>query len=373
MRARPTIRLRLTALYALVVFFGGGLLLGVSYALLHNHLHNTLTDPAADAVLRQVRTQYAVALFAVTAVACLLGWLIADRALAPLRAIAGAARSVSADSLGRRVALQGPNDELRELADTFDRMLERLDSAFGSQRRFVANASHELRTPLTVLRTEVEVALADPDATKAELWATVEVVRAEVERFEHLLESLLALARSEAHALARDDVVDLADTAERVVARIRADATVRDIRLELDAERVMVQGDGDLLEQLVFNLVANAVTYNSAGGFAQVRVAQRGAGAAVRVTNSGPRVAVGELEHITEPFQRLERRERRGAGVGLSIVRAVATAHGGLLELSAREEGGLVAEVVLPRAYSRTELSGSADAGQSPLPSSHVR
>ena len=235
MRARPTIRLRLTALYALVVFLSGGLLLAVSYALLDSHLHNTLAGAAADDVLRQLRTQYALALFGVTAFAVLLGWLIADRALKPVRAIVGAARAVSGESLGPRVGLQGPDDELRELADTFDEMLERLDSAFASQRRFVANASHELRTPLTVLRTEVEVALADPDATVADLRATAEVVRGEVERFEHLLESLLALARSEARALAREDAVDLAATAGRVVARLRPEADVRDVRLTLDS------------------------------------------------------------------------------------------------------------------------------------------
>ena len=376
MRTRPTIRLRLTALYALVVFIGGGLLLGVSYALLDSHLHNTLADASADRVLRELRTQYALALCAVTALATLVGWLIADRALAPLRAIAGAARSVSGESLGRRVALQGPDDELRELADTFDEMLERLDSAFAGQRRFVANASHELRTPLTVLRTEVEVALADPAATAAELRATAEVVRAEVERFEHLLDSLLALARSEARALAHEDSLDLAATAGRVVARLAADADARGIDVALDAEPVLLHGDGELLEQLVYNLVANAITYNVPGGFADVRLTRHGRTAALRVSNSGPRVAPGALAKLTEPFQRLERRDRRGAGVGLSIVRAVATAHGGHLALAARADGGLVADVLLPGAYSRTDETGPADAGPAdagqPAPASQV-
>jgi signal transduction histidine kinase len=348
MRPRPTIRLRLTALYAVVMFLGGGLLLAVSYTLLDTHLHNTLSDAAAADVLRQLRGQYALALLAVTALAVLLGWVIAGRALTPLRAIAAAARSVSGESLGRRVALRGPDDELRELADTFDEMLERLDSAFASQRRFVANASHELRTPLTVLRTEVEVALADPEASVAELRAAAEVVREEVKRFEALLESLLALARSEARALARDDAVDLAATARRVVARLQPDADARDVRLSLDAETVVVDGDGGLLEQLVFNLVANAVTYNCAGGFADVRVGPHDAGAGLRVTNTGPRVPADRVALLTEPFERLERRNRRGAGVGLSIVRAVTTAHGGRLELTPREDGGLVADVLLP-------------------------
>jgi signal transduction histidine kinase len=349
MRPRPTIRLRLTALYAVVVFLAGGLLLAVSYALLDGHLHNTLSDATADDVLAQLRGQYVLALFGVTTLAVLLGWLIAGRALAPLRAIATAARGVSGESLTRRVALQGPDDELRELADTFDEMLERLDSAFASQKRFVADASHELRTPLTVLRTEVEVALADPHASAAELRTTAEVVREEVQRFEALLESLLALARSEARALAREEPVDVAEITRRVVSRLQSEAEARDVLLRVEAEHVVVNGDRRLLEQLVFNLVGNAVTHNSSGGFADVRVGPRGACAALRVANTGPRVPEESVKLLTEPFHRLERRrDRRGAGVGLSIVRSVAMAHGGRLELSARQDGGLVADVELP-------------------------
>jgi signal transduction histidine kinase len=349
MRPRPTIRLRLTALYAVVVFLAGGLLLAVSYALLDGHLHNTLSDATADDLLAQLRGQYLLALFAVTALAVLLGWVIAGRALAPLRTIASAARAVSGESLTRRVALRGPDDELHELADTFDEMLERLDSAFASQKRFVADASHELRTPLTVLRTEVEVALADPDATAAELRATAEVVREEVQRFEALLESLLALARSEARALATEEPVDLADIARRVVARLQPEAATHDVLLTVEPQRVVVNGDRELLEQMVFNVVDNAVTHNCSGGFAEVRVGPRGENAALSVVNTGPRVPDESLQLLTEPFHRLERRrDRRGAGVGLSIVRAVAAAHGGRLELSAREDGGLVADVDLP-------------------------
>jgi signal transduction histidine kinase len=349
MRPRPTIRLRLTALYAVVVFLAGGLLLAVSYALLDGHLHNTLSDATADDLLAQLRGQYLLALFAVTALAVLLGWVIAGRALAPLRTIATAARAVSGESLARRVALRGPDDELHELADTFDDMLERLDSAFASQKRFVADASHELRTPLTVLRTEVEVALADPNASAAELRMTAEVVREEVQRFEALLESLLALARSEARALAREEPVDVAEITRRVVSRLQSGADARDVLLRVETERAVVNGDRGLLEQLVFNVLDNAVTHNCSGGFAEVRVGPRGDVAALRVVNTGPRVPDESVQLLTEPFHRLERRrDRRGAGVGLSIVRAVAAAHGGRLDLSARQDGGLVADVELP-------------------------
>jgi signal transduction histidine kinase len=350
MRPRPTIRLRLTALYALLVFLAGGLLLGVSYALLHRHLHDVLADALADRVLEDLRGQYVLALVAITAMAVLLGWLIAGRALSRVRAMVSTASAVSGESLSRRIALDGPDDELQELANSFDDMLERLDSAFASQKRFVANASHELRTPLTVLRTEVEVALADPDASVDQLRATAEVVRDEVKRFEALLDSLLALARSETRALASEEV-DLAEVSRRVVERLRGEAAAHDVRLALHAERVTVGGDPGLLEQLVFNLVDNAVRHNCQDGFAEIRLGPRGSRAGLTVTNSGPRLSDDSVELLTEPFQRFERRRgRRGAGVGLSIVRAVTAAHGGTLELTARDDGGLVAEVLLPAA-----------------------
>jgi signal transduction histidine kinase len=379
MRPRPTIRLRLAALYAVLVFLAGGLLLAVSYALLDGHLHNTLRDATADDVLAQLRGQYLLALFAITALALLMGWLIAGRVLAPLRAIATAARGVSGESLTRRVALQGPDDELRELADTFDEMLERLDSAFASQKRFVADASHELRTPLTVLRTEVEVALADPNATAAELRATAEIVREEVQRSEALLDSLLALARSEARALARHEPVDMADITRSVVSRLQSEAEARDVEVAVEQHSVVVDGDRGLLEQLVFNLIENALTHNYSHGVARVWVGPRGDRAALRVTNSGPRVPEASVQLLTEPFHRVERRrDRRGAGVGLSVVRAVAAAHGGRLELAARADGGLVADVELPAVRaprgSRRWSTGSpgpaqSQGGSSPEPS----
>ena len=372
MRPRPTIRLRLTALYAVVVFLAGGLLLAVSYALLDGHLHNTLSDATANDVLAQLRDQYLLALFAFTALAVLLGWVIAGRALAPLLTIATAARAVSGESLTSRVALRGPDDELHELADTFDEMLDRLDSAFASQKRFVADASHELRTPLTVLRTEVEVALADPNASAAELRATAEIVREEVQRFEALLESLLALARSEARALAREEPVDVAEMAQGVVSRLQAEAQMRDVKLSVEVEPAVVSGDRGLLEQLVFNLVDNAITHNCNGGFAEVRVGRRDNSTVLSVINSGPRVPDESVRLLTEPFHRLERRrDRRGAGVGLSIVRAVAAAHGGRLDLSARQDGGLVADVELPaiRASRGSRLLGRGSSRESQSPS----
>ena len=202
-----------------------------------------------------------------------------------------------------------------------------------------------------MLRTEVEVALANPDASAAELRATAEVVSEEVQRFEALLESLLALARSEARALAREEPVDFAGLTRQVVSRLRAGAAARDVLLTVEAEPAIVNGDRGLLEQLAFNLVDNAIAHNFRGGFAEVLVRRRGDMAALSVVNSVPRIPEESVQLLTEPFHRLERRrDRRGAGVGLSIARAVAAAHGGRLELSAREDGGLLADVELPAA-----------------------
>ena len=370
MRPRPTIRLRMTALYAGLFLVAGTLLLGVSYALLDRHFHRTLSDSAASDVLAELRGQYLLALIAVTAIAVLFGWLAAGRALRPLRAIVGAARAVSGESLDRRVGLAGPDDELRELAETFDGMLARLEAAFASQRRFVANASHELRTPLTVLRTEVEVALADPHASAEELRAMAEVVRDEVRRSEALIDSLLALARSEAGAVSREDPVDLADVARSAAREIAGAAREHGIAVKLETEPAEVRGDGRLLEQLVHNLAENAVVHNHDGGFARIEVGSGDRGALIRVENSGPRIPIDAAPALLEPFQRLARRRsgRSGAGVGLSIVRAVARAHGGDVELSARPAGGLTVRVSLPPARTASDRGDDDPARDSRRP-----
>ena len=216
---RPTVRLRLTLLYAGVFLFAGAALLTVSYVLVRNNLtadHVTVGDSQADQLRRAIqhevagdalsrlRVQYALALAAMTALSVLLGWLVAGRALRPLQRITSAARLVSQDTLDERIALEGPRDELKELADTFDAMLERLSGAFASQRRFVANASHELRTPLTVMRTELEVTLADPEASNAELRSMAERSSTRWTAPSVSSQSLLTLARSEGAITRRD-------------------------------------------------------------------------------------------------------------------------------------------------------------------------
>jgi signal transduction histidine kinase len=355
MRPRPTLRLRLTVLYTGLFLLAGGLLLGVSYALLHRHFERTLSPPVAAEVLAEVRGQYALALTGVTALALVLGWAVAGRALRPLRGIVAAARSVSGDSLDRRIGPRGPDDEVRELAETFDDMLRRLEEAFASQRRFVANASHELRTPLTVMRTELEVALADPAASAADLRRTAEVARQEVLRCQALIDSLLALARSEAGVVHGDELIDLAGLARSVAARLQPAASARGVALALLVRPAVVAGERRLLEQLLWNLAENAVLYNRPGGFAQIEVGREGSRALVVVENSGPPVPVEAAASLLEPFQRLGRGKAAGpgAGVGLSVVRAVVRAHEGVIRLGSRREGGLRVDVRLPAAATR--------------------
>ena len=351
MLPRPTVTLRLALLYTGLFLVAGGLLLGVSYTLLDGHLHRTLSAPVANDVLAQIREQYALALLAVTALAFLLGWLAAGRALGPLREIVVAARTVSGESLDRRIAARGPDDELRELAETFDEMLDRLEAAFTSQRRFVANASHELRTPLTVMRTELEVALADRRATAEDLRRAADLVREEVLRCQALIDGLLSLARTEAGVMDREQSVDLGDVVRSAAERAGEAVAARGLSLALALEPgAAVGGDRRLLEQLVWNLVENAVVHNRDGGFVEIGAGSAGTEMFVRVENSGPRVPPEATASLLEPFQRLGRGGfgGPGAGVGLSIVRAVAAAHGGSVRLTARPEGGLAVDVRLP-------------------------
>jgi signal transduction histidine kinase len=223
-------------------------------------------------------------------------------------------------------------------------MLDRLAAAFDGQRRFVANASHELRTPLTVIRAEVEVALADPDASAAELRHTGEVVLEACDRTQALLDSLMVLARSQ-QALPRREPVDLGHAA-RMAAEVSApEAEARHIDVRVDLQPTRVEGDRPLVERLVANLVENAVRHNERGG--SVRVTTRAG--SVRVENTGPVIAADDVRRLAEPFERLGRdSDGPGAGLGLSIVRAVADAHGAELSLKPRAAGGLDAEVTFP-------------------------
>jgi signal transduction histidine kinase len=349
-RRRVSLRVRLTALY--VGLFGGAalLLIGASYLLLRGHLRRTLPAPLADDALSSLAGQYALALAGVLLVATVLGWIAAGRVLAPLARITAGAREISRDRLDRRIALAGPRDELRELADTFDAMLDRLEAAFAAQDRFVANASHELRSPLTVIRAEAEVALADPDAGVEELRAAAEAILRATDRMQALLEGLLTLATSQ-RGLARREPVDFADALRAAAHAVGPEAREAGVALRVGGGgSAWVDGDRELLQRLAENLLENGVRYNAPGGFVSVHTGARDGAALLRVVNSGPRVAPETAERLLEPFERGGRaRDDRGAGLGLSIVRSVAEAHGGRVGLSPRREGGLSVEVVLPR------------------------
>jgi signal transduction histidine kinase len=314
-------------------------------------LQGLIADVRGD-TLRSLVWAWAAVVGLMAVAAGVFGWFLSARMLSPLREITGTARRLSVANLHERIGLEGPRDELKELADTFDGMLGRLDGAFGSQRRFVANASHELRTPLAIMRAQVDVALSDPDVTRSELLATSLVVRDAVDRCERLLDGLLMLARSD-RGLDVAEPVDLAEAAARALDGMSGTAAGRGIELRSTLSPAVVRGDRALLDRLVANLLENAVTYNRPDGWAEVVTSNGGDRASVRVINSGPLVPADGLPSLFEPFRRLSRERTgsgRGAGLGLSIVRSVARAHGGEATADARAEGGLTVEVQLPAA-----------------------
>jgi signal transduction histidine kinase len=296
-----------------------------------------------DRALHELVVQSGLALGVMALASVGLGWIVAGRALRPLQQVTAAARRLSKDNLHERLDLQRPDDELKELADTFDAMLGRLEAAFESQRRFVANASHELRTPLSIQRTLVDVALADPDASAEELRAMAVAVRDAVDRSEQLIEGLLVLARSEQGGMPQVEV-DLADAARQAIEASRQEADAMGLRVDARLGPAPVGGNRLLLERLVANLVQNAVRHNDAGGWVSVETSVANGKAAVRVANSGPVIPAGDVEGLFRPFGRLGADRtvaRRGAGLGMSIVKAVADAHGGTVDARPLEPNGL--------------------------------
>jgi signal transduction histidine kinase len=287
-----------------------------------------------------------IALSIMALLAAGLGWVIAGRALRPLRAITATAREISASNLHRRLALTGPDDELRQLGHTFDALLERLESAFSAQRQFAANVSHELRTPLTYERTLIEVALADPDVSNERLRAVLGVVLAAGEHQERLIEALLVLSRSQ-RGLEHPEPIDLAAVA--------ADALDRVDTGELTVERSLapasIEGGPRLIERLAANLLTNAVQYNQPAGRIAVTTRTTQDGAILRVTNTGPSVPLDELNRLFEPFQRIDGTRTStadGLGLGLSIVKAIADAHTATITTELPIDGGLSIQIAFP-------------------------
>jgi signal transduction histidine kinase len=316
-----------------------------------NHLIDVVGGPAQSRgdTLAALRQASAIGLIVVTIAAAGLGWLVAGRALRPVRSLTEAAKQASELRLGQRLALTGPDDELKELADTFDVMLERLDAAFTSQKRFVANAAHELRTPLTAMRTAIEVTLSRPTRTPEELEAMAARVKRSVERAEATIEALLTLATSELGPAAQEDV-DLATAAEDALDATRAAMDQREITVQAALEPAVARGDRVLLERMVANLVENAVRHNNPGGWITVRTMQQNGSAVLEIANTGDDVPTELIPTLFEPFARVKERvnSSEGVGLGLSIASAIAHVHNARITARPRPGGGLEMSVALP-------------------------
>jgi len=386
-RSHLSARSRLTLLYASLFTLGGAALVFITYVLVANSLHRTTTTtiprPVQQAIARcmtavqthgapgamikcaavyakgvqagaaaqrattltHLLTYSLLALAGAMLLAAAAGWLAAGRILAPVHQLTAAARAASEQNLSQRIALQGPRDELRELADTFDTMLERLDRAFTSQRQFIANASHELRTPLTVMRTAIDVVLAKPEPTRGELVSMVAEVRQAAGHAERLIEALLVLARND-QARALTDPLDLAAVAEDAL----EGRTASGITTTATLGEAPVTGDRLLLERLVVNLLDNAVRYNLPGGSVCISTTTQNGASLVRVVNTGPVVPPGQVDRLFLPFTRLDDRTRHdGFGLGLALVSSIAAVHGGTVHATAMPAGGLDITVRLPQ------------------------
>ena len=388
----PTIRLRLTLIYGGLFLFSAAGLLAITYVLVNHQYTGTffiksgrnavvsvqtpkggatispLPSPKglllqpfgtpatqklevaaaqgqSDAALHKLFVDSAFALAVMAVLSLWLGWVIAGRTLRPLRTITQMAREISASSLHRRLALTGPDDELRQLGTTVDGLLGRLETSFEAQRQFVANASHELRTPLTLERTLLELALSDPNATVESYRHTCEQLLAVGEQQERLIEALLTLSHSQ-RGLDTHHPVDLA-----AIATAAAAATDRDgLVLDTAIEPANTTGNPRLVERLVANLLDNAVHHNVDGGKVSLTTETRDGRAVLAVANTGPTIPADELDRLFQPFQRLDgsRTTSRGLGLGLSIVRAIAEAHDATVTAEALADGGLDIHVSFP-------------------------
>jgi signal transduction histidine kinase len=385
-------RSRLTLVYTFLFALGGAVVVSITYLLVAHTLRRTTTSttiptsiqqaiaqcirvaqtkgaPAAavttkctalyangvqagattqrGTTLAHLLTYSLLTLAGVALLAAVAGWIVAGRILRPVRQITAAARAASEQNLSQRMAMHGPRDELRELADTFDAMLERLERAFTAQRQFIANASHELRTPLTVMRTAIDVVLAKPSPSAAELLSMSAEIHDAVDHAERLIEALLVLARNDTPR-ALNEPLDLATIAEDALeGRGSGDTTI-----SVTLDEAPVTGDGTLLERLVTNLLDNAERYNITGGTITISTrSDTATGAAVlRIVNAGSVIPPETVERLFLPFTRLDDRTRHeGFGLGLTLVSSIATAHSGTVEATARPTGGLEITVRLPR------------------------
>ena len=316
----------------------------------------------STAALNQLLINSGVALAIMAAISIWLGWLIAGRALRPLRTITHAARDISASNLHKRLALKGPDDEIKQLGNTFDELIERLETSFDAQRQFVANASHELRTPLTLERTLVEVALADPDASIHSLRQMGEQVLAAGEQQERLIEALLTLSRSQ-RGLDRHEQIDLSATTAHTLEALDD----HDLTVTTSLHPAVTTGDQRLVERLVANLLVNAARHNIPHGRIDVRTETRAGRALLTIDNTGPLIPPDQVDRLFQPFQRLDRERINGSsglGLGLSIVQAIAAAHEATISARPQNDGGLHIEVGFRQASDESQLTRLTAAGR---------
>jgi signal transduction histidine kinase len=394
-----TVRLRLTALYGVMFLFSGVVVLGIASGVVvsrstveaapaRNQVVPQSALAQADARIEQLQHELAamtgrtssgvshnlligsaIALGIMTVVSVLLGWLLAGRVLRPLRQMTAATRRISADSLDERLAVTGPGDELKDLADTIDGLLERLEGAFAAQRRFVANASHELRTPLTTMRASLDVAVAKPGPVPASTIALAGRLRTELDRVDQLLESLLVLARAQHGELPGRVTLSLESIVSAALAARAGDIAAKRLTVQhaTSPDGAWVQGSQPLLCRMADNVIGNAIGHNADGGWVSITTRADGRCAQLVVENGGDVIGQRQAGQLGQPFHRLgadRTGSDAGSGLGLSIVAAIASAHQGTLDLRARPEGGLRVSITLPLA---------APAGTAPAASAGVR
>ena len=363
---RLTIRARLTLTYAGLVTGSGAVLIALVY-LYMRQLQVAVPEqaPSTDGVEEEVylritlmseflNTMLVISLGALVLLALLsgaVGWVVAGRMLAPLSTMNEAAKQAASGDLSRRLSLTGPRDEIRDLADTYDHMLDSLETSLGTYRRFAANASHELRTPLATAQTMIDVTLADPDASAQQLRSLAQRLRETNRANVETVDALLDLAEAQSGDVYREEV-DLGEVVGAALAQLAPEASAREVALPGPPDGpVAVEGDPVLLRQAVSNLLRNAVRHNVAHGGIELELTSTDDRARLRVSNDGPLVPAERLESLREPFVRGSGRGRTrdaGHGLGLAIVSAVATAHNGVLELSANPSGGLTVTLDLP-------------------------
>ena len=385
-RVRPTLRLRLTLLNGILLVGAGAILVLLAWLLvgdalspaqelrsgtevvLANGKHMDAAVWQADLVHRasqELLVKGLIALLAIGVIGIAGAYAVAGRALRPLHNVTATARRLGEETLDQRIRYSGADDEVAELARTFDAMLDRLAGAFEAQKRFVANASHELRTPLAVMRTEIDVTLSDDEADVAEFRRMARVVRNASERANGLVDALLVLARSEAQSgrrLVRKVPADLATSVYNALSAVKVEAERLKLEVTTDLEPAPVVGDPSLLDRLAGNLIENAIRYNHLLGKLWLRTDTVDGQARLVVGNTGYEVEPGDVPGLFEPFRRggWERTGQRGSGLGLSIVRAVCDAHGGTVSAVAQNGGGLEVTVSLPGAHTTPVVAASA-------------